>query len=136
VGRIISADPLGHDGDENLYRYALNSPATLTDPTGEASARCHVLFARINILSALKGTKALSAKMYAILDPKHPMVQTLLDEINDINLKLQEIIAEADRLKCFDDGGDPEIPDAPESGKWVMVGCILLFVVFKIPAIP
>ena len=36
MGRFLSLDPLGFDsGDYNLYRYALNNPTNLTDPTGE-----------------------------------------------------------------------------------------------------
>ena len=36
LGRFLSMDPLGFDsGDYNLYRYALNNPTNLTDPTGE-----------------------------------------------------------------------------------------------------
>jgi RHS repeat-associated protein len=35
--RFVSEDPLGaFGGDSNLYTYALNSPADLTDPTGES----------------------------------------------------------------------------------------------------
>lgn len=36
LGRFLSQDPLGFDaGDYNLYRYVLNNPTNLTDPTGE-----------------------------------------------------------------------------------------------------
>ncbi|MFH8692789.1 RHS repeat-associated core domain-containing protein [Streptomyces anulatus] len=33
-GRFISQDPIGHAGGTNLYQYALSSPTTYTDPTG------------------------------------------------------------------------------------------------------
>lgn len=33
-GRFISPDPIGHAGGTNLYQYALSSPTTYTDPTG------------------------------------------------------------------------------------------------------
>ncbi|HEX4954506.1 MAG TPA: RHS repeat-associated core domain-containing protein [Thermoanaerobaculia bacterium] len=37
LGRFLSEDPLGFDGgDPNLYRYAANSPTTLSDPRGRA----------------------------------------------------------------------------------------------------
>jgi len=39
LGRFISRDPLGFDaGDANLYRYALNHPLHLKDPTGTVTA--------------------------------------------------------------------------------------------------
>ncbi|MFD8236229.1 polymorphic toxin type 43 domain-containing protein, partial [Streptomyces sp. NPDC059696] len=34
TGRFISQDPIGHAGGTNLYQYALSSPTTYTDPTG------------------------------------------------------------------------------------------------------
>ncbi|MFF7717534.1 RHS repeat-associated core domain-containing protein [Streptomyces sp. NPDC007988] len=34
TGRFISQDPIGHAGGPNLYQYALSSPTTYTDPTG------------------------------------------------------------------------------------------------------
>ncbi|MFE9776386.1 RHS repeat-associated core domain-containing protein [Streptomyces sp. NPDC005931] len=34
TGRFISQDPIGHAGGANLYQYALSSPTTYTDPTG------------------------------------------------------------------------------------------------------
>lgn len=38
VGRWLSTDPLGfRAGDSNLYRYALNTPTYLGDPSGEDS---------------------------------------------------------------------------------------------------
>ncbi|MGY3678329.1 RHS repeat-associated protein [Streptomyces sp. TE33382] len=33
-GRFISQDPIGHAGGINLYQYALSSPTTYTDPSG------------------------------------------------------------------------------------------------------
>ena len=37
AGRFLSEDPLGFlGGDANLYRYALNHPVGLTDPTGQS----------------------------------------------------------------------------------------------------
>ncbi|MFJ4967139.1 RHS repeat-associated core domain-containing protein [Streptomyces sp. NPDC088729] len=33
-GRFISQDPIGHAGSTNLYQYALSSPTTYTDPSG------------------------------------------------------------------------------------------------------
>ncbi|WP_443034380.1 RHS repeat-associated core domain-containing protein [Streptomyces sp. BE147] len=33
-GRFISQDPIGHAGGTNLYQYALSSPTTYTDPSG------------------------------------------------------------------------------------------------------
>ncbi|WP_326766066.1 polymorphic toxin-type HINT domain-containing protein [Streptomyces sp. NBC_01591] len=35
TGRFISQDPIGHAGGANLYQYALSSPTTYTDPTGD-----------------------------------------------------------------------------------------------------
>ncbi|WP_164247483.1 RHS repeat-associated core domain-containing protein [Streptomyces sp. S4.7] len=35
-GRFISQDPIGHAGGTNLYQYALSSPTTYTDPTGNS----------------------------------------------------------------------------------------------------
>jgi RHS repeat-associated protein len=35
LGRYAQADPLGIDGGDNLYGYALASPLAVTDPTGE-----------------------------------------------------------------------------------------------------
>ncbi|RLC69600.1 MAG: hypothetical protein DRI81_20260, partial [Chloroflexi bacterium] len=36
LGRFLSHDPLGFDaGDYNLYRYAFDNPANLTDPSGQ-----------------------------------------------------------------------------------------------------
>lgn len=38
VGRFLTEDPIGFDaGDDNLYRYVLNSPIMLVDPSGMAS---------------------------------------------------------------------------------------------------
>ncbi len=34
TGRFISPDPIGQAGGTNLYQYALSSPTTYTDPTG------------------------------------------------------------------------------------------------------
>ncbi|MEE1744116.1 RHS repeat-associated core domain-containing protein, partial [Streptomyces sp. JV184] len=34
TGRFISQDPIGQAGGTNLYQYALSSPTTYTDPTG------------------------------------------------------------------------------------------------------
>ncbi|MEU2156246.1 RHS repeat-associated core domain-containing protein [Streptomyces sp. NPDC019396] len=34
TGRFISQDPIGHAGGPNLYQYAVSSPTTYTDPTG------------------------------------------------------------------------------------------------------
>ncbi|MFC5802176.1 RHS repeat-associated core domain-containing protein [Streptomyces formicae] len=34
TGRFISQDPIGHAGGLNLYQYALSSPTTYTDPSG------------------------------------------------------------------------------------------------------
>ncbi len=35
IGRFISADPTGYNGlDENLYRYVVNDPVNVVDPTG------------------------------------------------------------------------------------------------------
>ncbi|MFE2601034.1 RHS repeat-associated core domain-containing protein [Streptomyces sp. NPDC059396] len=34
TGRFISQDPIGHAGGPNLYQYALSSPTTYTDPSG------------------------------------------------------------------------------------------------------
>ncbi|GGT65671.1 RHS repeat-associated core domain-containing protein [Streptomyces purpureus] len=34
TGRFISQDPIGHAGGTNLYQYALSSPTTYTDPSG------------------------------------------------------------------------------------------------------
>jgi len=39
-GRFVSEDPLGSDGDNNLYAYAMNSPAVHTDPLGLKVLRC------------------------------------------------------------------------------------------------
>ena len=36
LGRWLSRDPIGESGGINLYRYAGNSPAMLTDPSGES----------------------------------------------------------------------------------------------------
>ena len=39
LGRFTQEDPTQHQGrDFNLYRYALNAPTELVDPTGEISA--------------------------------------------------------------------------------------------------
>ncbi|MFI9833765.1 RHS repeat-associated core domain-containing protein [Streptomyces sp. NPDC051913] len=35
TGRFISQDPIGQAGGTNLYQYALSSPTTFTDPTGD-----------------------------------------------------------------------------------------------------
>ncbi|MEU9744287.1 RHS repeat-associated core domain-containing protein [Streptomyces niveus] len=35
-GRFISQDPIGYAGGTNLYEYALSSPTTYTDPTGNS----------------------------------------------------------------------------------------------------
>ena len=35
VARWLSQDPLGFQGDSNLYRYAINSPVVFIDPSGE-----------------------------------------------------------------------------------------------------
>lgn len=35
TGRSISQDPIGQAGGTNLYQYALSSPTTYTDPTGD-----------------------------------------------------------------------------------------------------
>ncbi|MFD0292840.1 polymorphic toxin-type HINT domain-containing protein [Streptomyces sp. NPDC127118] len=35
TGRFISQDPIGQAGGTNLYQYALSSPTTYTDPTGD-----------------------------------------------------------------------------------------------------
>ncbi|WP_323180193.1 RHS repeat-associated core domain-containing protein [Streptomyces sp. NBC_00893] len=35
TGRFISQDPIGQAGGANLYQYALSSPTTYTDPTGD-----------------------------------------------------------------------------------------------------
>ncbi|MFD3483499.1 RHS repeat-associated core domain-containing protein [Streptomyces sp. NPDC058665] len=35
-GRFISQDPIGYAGGTNLYQYALSSPTTYTDPTGNS----------------------------------------------------------------------------------------------------
>lgn len=35
-GRFISQDPVGYAGGTNLYQYALSSPTTYTDPTGNS----------------------------------------------------------------------------------------------------
>ncbi|MFD3519912.1 RHS repeat-associated core domain-containing protein [Streptomyces sp. NPDC058653] len=35
-GRFISQDPIGYAGRTNLYQYALSSPTTYTDPTGNS----------------------------------------------------------------------------------------------------
>ena len=34
TGRFISQDPIGYAGGTNLYEYALSSPTTYTDPSG------------------------------------------------------------------------------------------------------
>ncbi|MFJ5548125.1 RHS repeat-associated core domain-containing protein [Streptomyces sp. NPDC093225] len=34
TGRFLSQDPAGHEGGSNLYQYALSSPTTYTDPSG------------------------------------------------------------------------------------------------------
>ncbi|MFK4148214.1 RHS repeat-associated core domain-containing protein [Streptomyces sp. NPDC004065] len=34
TGRFISQDPIGHSGGANLYQYALSSPTTYSDPSG------------------------------------------------------------------------------------------------------
>ncbi|MBX3450775.1 MAG: hypothetical protein KF777_14510 [Planctomycetaceae bacterium] len=46
TGRFCSLDPVGfHSGDNNLYRYSLNSPALLTDPSGHgAGAMTYLCF--------------------------------------------------------------------------------------------
>ena len=36
TGRFISQDPIGHAGGTNLYQYALSSPTTYTDPSGNS----------------------------------------------------------------------------------------------------
>ncbi len=36
TGRFISQDPIGHAGGPNLYQYALSSPTTYTDPSGNS----------------------------------------------------------------------------------------------------
>ncbi|MGK5497899.1 RHS repeat-associated core domain-containing protein [Streptomyces sp. URMC 125] len=36
TGRFLSEDPIGHAGGPNLYQYALSSPTTYTDPTGNS----------------------------------------------------------------------------------------------------
>ncbi|WP_250924034.1 RHS repeat-associated core domain-containing protein [Streptomyces albipurpureus] len=36
TGRFISEDPIGHAGGINLYQYALSSPTTYTDPSGNS----------------------------------------------------------------------------------------------------
>ncbi|MFP8883822.1 RHS repeat-associated core domain-containing protein [Streptomyces mangrovi] len=36
AGRFVSEDPIGHAGGTNLYQYALSSPTTYTDPTGNS----------------------------------------------------------------------------------------------------
>jgi RHS repeat-associated protein len=35
LGRFVSKDPIGFNGDINLYRYAANNPLIYTDPTGK-----------------------------------------------------------------------------------------------------
>lgn len=38
VGRFCSRDPIGYEGDQNLYRYTFSSPMVLVDPSGLQTA--------------------------------------------------------------------------------------------------
>ena len=42
AGRFVSQDPIGVNGDINLYRYANNEPLSSVDPTGHDSILAHV----------------------------------------------------------------------------------------------
>lgn len=62
VGRFLSTDPIGIEGDINLYRYANNSPTRFVDPKGEN------LVVGIGVLGVLGVITVLTADI--IIDPE------------------------------------------------------------------
>jgi len=40
IGRFLQTDPVGYDVDMNLYRYCMNNPLNLVDPTGACCDPC------------------------------------------------------------------------------------------------
>lgn len=59
IGRFVSEDPIGFQGDINLYRYVRNSPSAFKDPTGLVAWHCHVI---VGSLSAGLGGGFLTAE--------------------------------------------------------------------------
>jgi len=45
IGRFNSEDPIGFNGENNFYRYALNNPVIFTDPSGKAAGAAVALAA-------------------------------------------------------------------------------------------
>jgi RHS repeat-associated protein len=48
LGRFIQADPSGHDGGDNLYRYCSNNPMNSTDPMGLSDLGFYDYFSELN----------------------------------------------------------------------------------------
>lgn len=68
LGRFISPDPLGYGpGDVNLYRYALNSPLHVTDPSG-----CSPLTEFVLVLSVLAATYVVGNSCLEVADQSAP----------------------------------------------------------------
>ncbi len=61
LGRFITQDPIGLEGDLNLYRYVINSPLNLTDPSGK------LITERVKFYAIVIFNRVLSCSVFATL---------------------------------------------------------------------